>query len=146
MNSQAISFQEHYTGRFINMLRWHQLDELWEKVKINPAGWYIYCIGESLPMESASETELKIFIEKIDKLLHIDHDYNYCGIVYADDKEKPTMIKIFDPNNLGAVCGSSNTVVPPGWLLTRIQPELILNHAFTPLNRKRWWQRLFVRQ
>jgi hypothetical protein len=51
------------------------------------------------------------------------------------------MIKIFDPNNLGMVCGTSNTPVPPRWLLTRIPPEAILDDA--PLNRKRWWQKLF---
>jgi len=54
------------------------------------------------------------------------------------------MIKIFDPNNLGAVCGSSGTVVPPRWLLTRIPPATIVDEAITPLNRKRWWQRLFT--
>ena len=55
------------------------------------------------------------------------------------------MIKIFDPNNLGAVCGSSGSVVPPRWLLTRIPPETIIDNAPTPANRKRWWQRLFYK-
>jgi hypothetical protein len=138
-----LSFQEHYKGRFINMLRWHHLDELWEQVKAQPEGWYIYFVGEPLPTEPVDVARLNQFIEEIDQLLRKEHDYNYCGIVYADDKNTPTMIKIFDPNNLGMVCGTSDTPVPPRWLLTRIPPEAILDDAPTPLNRKRWWQKLF---
>jgi len=94
-----------------------------------------------VPTAPVDATELNRFIEEVDQLLRKEHDYDYCGIVYAD--ETPTMIKIFDPNNLGAVCGSSGTVVPPRWLLTRIQPEAIVDDAPTPANRKRWWQGLF---
>ena len=138
-----MNFQEHYKGRFINILRWSQLDNLWEKVKAQPDGWYIYHVGEVLPTAPIDVERLKQFIKEIDKLLHKEHDHNYCGIVYADDKEKPAMIKIFDPHHLGAVCGSSGTVVQPGWLLTRIPPEVIIKDVPTPSHRKRWWQKLF---
>jgi len=138
-----ISFQQHYKGRFINMLRWHQLDELWDKLKAQPNGWYIYFVGETLPTTPVDAETLNQFIQEIDQLLHQDHNYSYCGIVYADDKETPSMIKIFDPNNLGAACGSSSSVIPPRWLLTRIPPEAIMDDAPTPANRKRWWHKLF---
>ncbi len=138
-----MNFKEHYKGRFINILRWPQLDKLWEKVKEQPDGWYIYHVGETLPTAPVEVKKLKQFLKEIDKLLHKEHDQNYCGIVYADDKENPAMIKIFDPHNLGFVCGSSGTVVHPGWLLTRIPPEVISKDAPTPKNRKRWWQKLF---
>ena len=144
MNPTTTSFQQHYKGSFTNMLRWHQLDKLWENVKVQANGWYIYFVGETLPSAPVEATALVQFIQEIDKLLRSEHDYDYCGIVYADDKENPSMIKIFDPNNLGAVCGSSGTVVPPRWLLTRIPPATIVDEAITPLNRKRWWQRLFT--
>ncbi len=32
--------------------------------------------------------------------------YDYCGIVYADDSENPTLVKVYDLNNLGPSCGS----------------------------------------
>ncbi len=140
-----MNFQEHFQGRFSNMLRWPQLDQLWDKVYEQPNDWYIYFVGELVPTAPVEAVELKQFIQEVDKLLHKEHDYDYCGIVYADNKEKPTMIKIFDPNNLGAVCGSSGSVVPPRWLLTRIPPETIIDNAPTPANRKRWWQRLFYK-
>ena len=138
-----LSFQEHYKGRFINMLRWHQLNDLWKQVKAQPDGWYIYFVGETVPTMPVETIQLNQFIAEIDQLLRKEHDFDYCGIVYADDKETPAMIKIFDPNNLGMVCGSSDTPVPPRWLLTRIPPEAIVDNAPTPLNRKRWWQKLF---
>ena len=143
MNSTTILFQQHYTGRFINMLRWHQLEDLWETIKAQPHGWYIYFVGEPVPTTPVQHIELRQFIQEVDQLLRQEHDYDYCGIVYADDKETPAMIKIYDPHNLGAVCGSSGTTIPPRWLLTRIPPESIIDNAPTPNNRKRWWQQLF---
>lgn len=143
MDISTISFQEHYKGRFLNMLRWPQLDKLWERVKAQPKGWYVYFVGETVPTAPVDAAALNKFIQEIDILLKKEHDYDYCGIVYADDKETPAMIKIFDPNNLGAVCGASGTVVPPRWLLTRIPPETIVDEAPIPKNRQRWWLRLF---
>ncbi len=143
MDTATISFKEYYTGRFTNMLRWPQLDNLWETVQAQPHGWYIYSIGEAVPTTPVPDNKLNQFIQEIDKLLKQEHDYDYCGIVYVDNKESPAMIKIYDPNNLGMVCGSSGTVIPPRWLLTRIPPESITDNAPTPASRKRWWQRLF---
>ena len=138
-----MTFQQHYQGRFTNMLRWPQLDQLWERIKAQPNGWYIYFIGESVPTAPVDATALNKFIQEVNQLLHKEHDFDYCGIVYADDRETPAMVKIFDPNNLGATCGSSGTVVPPRWLLTRIPPQPIVDNMPTPANRKRWWQRVF---
>lgn len=143
MNISTISFRQHYKGKFINMLRWHQLDALWEQVKAQPNGWYVYFVGETVPTAPVETETLHQFLQEVDKLLRQEHNYDYCGIVYADDRETPAMIKIFDPNNLGAVCGSSGTTVPPRWVLTRIPPETIIDDAPTPANRKRWWQKLF---
>jgi len=143
IDSSTLLFQECYKGRFFNILHWPQLDDLWEKVKRQPNGWYIYFVGENLPTAPANHETLHQFIQEIDQLLRQEHDYDYCGIVYADNKEIPAMIKIFDPNNLGAVCGSSGSVVLPRWLLTRIPPETLVDDTQIPANRKRWWRKLF---
>jgi hypothetical protein len=137
------AFQQKYRGRFVGILRWHQLDELWERVKTMPEGWYVYFIGEPVPTRPIKAENLYQFIDEVDKLLHRDHHHDYCGIVYVDDKENPTMIKIFDPNNLGYSCGSSGKIVPPRWLLSRLAPQVIEDDAPVPASRRRWWQQLF---
>jgi len=134
-----------YRGSFISMLRWPQLDALWATVrtKTDPP-WYIYAVGEQPPEEPATSDQVALFVTQLDELLHREHDEDYCGIVYADDREEPHFVKIYDPNNLGSVCGSSGAPPPfPGWILSRIQP-VDLNVAIPlPGNRRRWWQRLF---
>jgi len=129
-------FQQYYNGNFTSALRWPQLDKLWETVSTQPNGWYIYHIGENPPTEPADEKTLKQFISKVDQLLHQEHKYDYCGIVYADNQATPTMIKIFDPKNLGIVCGIGKNITYPRWLLTRIQPEAI--GIETTIKYKRW--------
>jgi hypothetical protein len=138
-------FMEKFSGRLIGVLRWQQLDELWVTIQTGKTDdWFIYHIGEPPPVTACNSDKLHHFIEEIDKLLKHDHEHDYCGIVYADDKNAPTFIKIYDPNNLGHVCGSSGAPPPlPGWILSKIQPIDLEVAIAPPGNRRRWWQNIF---
>ena len=137
-------FMQAFRGSFTSALRWHQLDDLWERLgESADAGWYIYAIGEAPPAEPADGARLREFLREIDKLLREEHEEDYCGIVYADDLKQPSFVKIYDPNNLGVSCGYSDNPPLPGWLLTRMQPFDLQSAQVVPKNRRRWWQRLF---
>lgn len=140
------SFQAVLTGPFSGIVSWAQLTELWATVRSRPEGWYIYAIGEPVPTTIASAEALIRFTEEIDTLLRREHREDYCGIVYADDKVQPNFIKIFDPHNLGSSCGCSGVKTLPGWLLTRMPPETLVDPRPLPEGRKRWWRGLFQRQ
>lgn len=130
-----------FRGRFTSALRWTQLDALWGRVRAQPEGWYLYAVGESPPPAPAPPEELDRVLDAIDRLLRREHDEDYCGIVYADDLAVPHMIKVYDPNNLGVVCGFSDDPPLPGWVLSRI-PPVDLAALRPPAGRRRWWQRL----
>ncbi|MDT8283040.1 MAG: hypothetical protein RQ982_09575 [Gammaproteobacteria bacterium] len=125
-------------------MRWTDLDAFWQVLKAQADdGWYIYAVGDVPPENTSGKSHLLIFIDKINELLRKEHDEDYCGIVYVDNKEAPEFIKIFDPNNLGVSCGFSENPPLPGWILSRIQPielEFALN---PPKNRQHWWQQIF---
>lgn len=132
-----------FRGSFTSALRWPQLDALWQRVRAEPTGWYVYAVGEAPPENPAEPEQLLRFIEEIDVLLRREHDEDYCGIVYADEPSAPHMIKIYDPNNLGVVCGYSENPPLPGWVLSHLPPvDLPASQAMTA-GRRRWWQRLF---
>lgn len=135
-------FLAAFRGSFTSALRWPQLDALWQRVRSQPAGWYLYAVGEAPPAAPASEQELLRFIDEIDALLRREHDEDYCGIVYADDPASPAMIKIYDPHNLGVSCGYSTNPPLPGWVMSRLAP-VDLEAARQAAGRRRWWQRLF---
>jgi len=132
-----------FRGSFTSALRWPQLDSLWGRVRETPEGWYVYAVGEPPPNSPATADELLRFITEIDQLLRREHDEDYCGIVYADRLAAPSMIKIYDPNNLGVSCGYSDNPPLPGWVLSRLPPA-DLAAARQPAGRRRWWQRLFA--
>jgi hypothetical protein len=134
-----------FRGGFTSALRWHQLDALWSRLRQSADGWFVYAVGESPPQSPLDAADLLRFIDEIDSLLRREHDEDYCGIVYADDLEVPTMIKVYDPNNLGVSCGYSDNPPLPGWVLSRL-PPVDLEAARQPAGRRRWWQRLFGRQ
>jgi len=140
----AQTFINKFKGSFYGVLKWPQLDSLWETLRRQQdLRWFIYQVGETPPAEPSTHEHLKQFITEIDTLLRTEHKEDYCGIVYADDLQNPTFIKIFDPHNLGVTCGYSNNPPLPGWVLSLSKPD-DLPHAFPPpQNRRRWWQRLF---
>jgi hypothetical protein len=134
-----------FKGNFKSMLRWEQLDELWQVVRRPELGpWFIYAVGETPPVATSNPDQLAAFLREIDALLRREHDEDYCGIVYANDRECPTLIKIYDPNNLGSVCGSGSQPPPlPGWVLSTLPPVDLPAALPPPGNRRRWWQQLF---
>ena len=137
-------FLVQFRGTFLGVLHWPDLDRFWEALRAHAdKPWYIYAVGETPPTTPASREQLLAFIQEIDALLHKEHEEDYCGIVYADDHKDPTYIKIFDPHNLGVVCGFSNNPPLPGWVLSLLPPVDLPNALSPTNNRKRWWQRLF---
>lgn len=135
-------FNRLMNGRLFNLLSWHQLAEFWGKVN-REAGWYLYAVGEDPPLLAAESGQVDKFIVEMDMLLRRDHDESYCGIVYADDLDNPSLIKIYDPNNLGSSCGSSKNPPLPGWIMSRVAPTGLQQKHVLPASRKRWWQNLF---
>lgn len=135
-------FLPAFRGSFTSTLRWHQFEALWELLRQNPSGWYVYAVGEPPPESQSSEKQLIRFLQEIEALLRREHDEDYCGIVYADDLARPGFIKIFDPNNLGVSCGYSDNPPLPGWILSRLKP-VDLPSSMQPAGRKRWWRKIF---
>ena len=141
-SADAAAFHARLKGTFYGILQWQDLDLLWERVKTGQ--WFFYQVGETLPDKALSGDELTRRIDALDRLLRQDHDFHLCGIVYADHPEQPTLIKVYDPNNLGSMCGGSSAPTPARWILSTTPPETIEADAPVPDNRKRWWQ-LFSR-
>ena len=136
-------FARRMNGTLHGTLRWPQLDALWAAVRADPQGWYAYQVGEALPSAPLAADALKRFVDEVDALLRREHQADYCGLAYADDPARPTLIKIYDPHHMGRFCGSSSAPVPPRWLLTRHRPEPIQDAAPVPASRRSWWRRLF---
>ena len=144
VTQQQNEFVEAFRGRFVGIIEWNQLDDFWSTLN-NQAdkGWYIYAIGEAVPTDTSSVEESRKFISEIDTLLRKEHEEDYCGIVYTDDKSDPRFIKIFDPNNLGVVCGFSDNPPLPGWIMSTIPPADLNDDSILPGNRRRWWQKIW---
>ncbi len=143
--SETHPFLQAFRGSFSGVLRWHQLDELWLRVLMTKQeGWYIYAVGETPPSAPQTDTALETIIHELNILLHREHQEDYCGIVYTDDMQQPRYIKVFDPNHLGSVCGSSGNPPLPGWILSKMQPIDLPAALPQPTNRRHWWQKLFT--
>ena len=143
MDQQTNQFAQRLEGRFIGILQWEQLNTLWGTVLGSGHAWFLYQVGSAVPELPLKGDGLKNALAMLDELLHHDHEHDYCGIVYVDNPAEPTLIKVYDPNNLGSSCGSSGLKIPPRWILSLERPTRIEDDAPTPNNRKRWWARLF---
>lgn len=144
MSSATDPYLEAFDGKFVGLRHWQDLDKLWEAIadQCGEQRWYVYAVGEPPPTEPLNRERLAGFISSLDDLLRRDHNESYCGIVYADDPTRPSFIKVYDPNNLGASCGSSGSKVLPGWVLSTLRPSDLQAAFPPPAGRRRWWQRL----
>ncbi|AGA90448.1 hypothetical protein Thimo_1671 [Thioflavicoccus mobilis 8321] len=136
-------FLSAFRGGFTAALRWHQLDELWARVREDAdAGWFLYVIGEPPPTAAAGAAEVLDFVAALDAHLRATHHEDFCGIVYADDLGAPTFIKIYDPGRLGVFCGFSDAPPLPGWIMSRIAPvDLVALEAAAAKRKRPWWRR-----
>ncbi|MDQ1362452.1 MAG: hypothetical protein QG652_312 [Pseudomonadota bacterium] len=133
-----------FRGRFSSLLRWDDLTVFWNTLRSQADdSWYIYHVGDEVPVSTTGKDQLLKFITEMDALLRAEHDEDYCAIVYADDHQHPAFIKIFDPHNLGVSCGYSENPPLPGWVMSKM-PPINLENALRPSNnRRRWWQKIF---
>jgi hypothetical protein len=133
-----------FRGSFSGVLYWPDLDEFWVNLRAQKIKqWFIYPVGEPPPQQPVTPEQFETFIAEIDQLLRHEHKEDYCGVVYADDRQEPTFVKIYDPNNLGVVCGFSENPPLPGWILSNLRPIDLPQALIPPNNRRRWWQKLF---
>ncbi|VFN03966.1 MAG: hypothetical protein BECKG1743D_GA0114223_110381 [Candidatus Kentron sp. G] len=106
MNSH---FEERLWGNFSGVLRWTDLDALWEQLLTDPEGWYLYEVDKNVPQATVEPHELGHILQDIDRILREKHKHDYCGIVYVDEPTRPGMIKIYDPENLVQLRLNSDT-------------------------------------
>ena len=135
-------YLQAFRGRFSAALRWPQFDALWAALAAQPEGWYAYALGEPAPQTAPEPAAFGRLLDELAELLRQEHAEDYCGIVYADDLQAPTMVKVYDPNNLGMVCGSGAQPTLPGWVLSRLPPVDLPSALRPPAGRRRWWRRL----
>ena len=131
------AFSRALHGVLYGIMSWEQLADFWSKLEPS-AGWYLYAVGETVPTDPADAEHVQQFTARIDALLRQEHQEDYCGIVYADDLDHPTFVKIYDPNHLGSSCGSSKTPTLPGWIMSQMTPTELATHI-VPKGRQRWW-------
>ena len=139
--SHPSDYLRAYNGGFVAMLRWPQLDNLWQTVRNQGQAWWVYSPPATLPAAPLPAPELVPFLDQLDKRLHQEHAYDYCGIVYVDNPQSPSFIKVYDPRNLGISCGISQGKPLPGWILSHLPPEPVEPPA--PVQKKfHWWHGL----
>ncbi len=135
-------FTDVYRGMLWGIKDWSRWDTFVETLDAQADnGWYVYFVGVDYPEQPVNAEAFRQRLAAISALLHQDHREKYLGIVYVDDFDHPQLVKVYDPNNLGASCGSSGKLVPPGWILSRMAPD-DLGSFVVPEGRKRWWREL----
>ncbi len=143
---ETAPFLARFRGSFISTLRWEQFDALWATLSDRAGhGWHVYAVGDSVPDAPLDADRFRHVLAELGMLLRREHDEDYCGIVYADDLETPTYVKVFDPHNLGVSCGFSDKPPLPGWILSLERPVDLVDAMRPTGARRRWWQGLFDR-
>ena len=126
------TYLEEFQSRFMGIMQWDDCKGLLEVLISNPDNWYVYDTDENqIPSNTTPGAQFVEQIQHIKGVLDEEHKERYCGIVYTNDLKNPTFVKIFHPNNLGKTCGSSENPPIPKWLISKTQPEDVIEE-FSP--------------
>ncbi len=118
----AQAFRDRFYGRFAGLLAWEDVAAVFARVIAVPSGWWIYDTREPLPTLPEDAGRLAQRVGEIEGFLRRHQRADYCGFVYVDDKEAPTLIKVFDPRNASS-CSLGSPV--PVYTLSRLKPSTL---------------------
>lgn len=138
-------FLQVFNGRMSGVLRWQQLESIWQNLNADQ-GWYLYETNASLPAEPIDAAALKSAIKEIDAFLHQQHDEDYCGVVYTDDINAPSLLKIYHPKKMGTSCGSGSATVLPKWTLSKMAPVDLLEWSLEKDQKPAWWKQMLKKR
>lgn len=140
---QSNDFLTTFNGKFYGVLRWKQLDDLWQVVKHDDEnGWYIYAVGEPLPIHKKTGKSVNTYVDALNKLLRREHDEDYCGVVYTDSFETPRLIIVFDPNNLSVFCCIVTPALLSSWIISKMCQK---NYSIKIQGvGNRWWETILI--
>lgn len=116
----AQAFRDRFRGRFAGLLAWEDVAAVFARVIAAPSGWWIYDTREPLPTLPEDPVRLAQRVGEIEGFLRRHQRADYCGFVYVDDKDVPTLIKVFDPHNASS-CSLGSPV--PVYTLSRMKPS-----------------------
>lgn len=117
-----MTFSEIFQGKMYGVLSWQKFDGVWDHLRANPSGWYVWQCDQPQPTEPMSKAELTTFLVQSETFLRKQDRAKRCGFVYLDDPESPTFLKIFHPRKMGSGCGCSGEPVLPYWTISKVAP------------------------
>ena len=138
------SYIDEFQGRFIGIMQWDDCNALLQNLIDQPNDWYLYDTLKEAPTQTIAVDDFINRIKEIKEILSSEHQERYCGIVYTNDLERPTFVKIFHPKNLGKSCGSSEKPPIPQWLLSKTKPKNVVE-KFGPLKEKQGFISKFLK-
>ena len=123
-NEAETYFRERFNATFYGVLKWTDLDGFWRNLeKSSNNNWHIYDLNALPPQMAVSDSELIEFIQHTDLWLRQLHQEDFCGVVYVDDHDNPSFVKIYHPKKMGhGSCSISQERPLPAWVLSTIKP------------------------
>ncbi len=127
-------FWQAYQRDFQGLLHWPDVEAFWQLLAATPQGWYLFDPTSTAPDTPIDTKQFPAILTEIKTLIHSGRKTSHCFALFTDDRLSPNFVKIFDPANLGATCGSSGTRTLPHWTLSRTQPDTLPQEPVTPVN------------
>jgi len=125
------AFWHAYQGSFSGLMIWSDVEQFFTDLTDNPDNWYVFRLDGPLPKAPLEAVEFINHLQEMRDLTLTYRDASHCFSLFSDNISNPQFVKVFDPGNLGASCGSSGRRIYPRWTLSRIKPD-----ALTPMEKE----------
>jgi len=126
------NFIQLLNGCFTGILHWPDLDVLCNQFFENDQPWYIYQLDSGVPDYPLHGISLYAEFGDIIKQMCAKYRRKHCGFVYVDNIKSPSLIKIYDPFNMGTSCCGHTRKTLPRWIISRCMPLVVFSKNQSP--------------
>jgi TusA-related sulfurtransferase len=111
-------------GTLAGIIDWQVLDQIFSIIQnSNDAKWRLY--SNETPMPGVTDAKVvdtrggvASSLTALNAYLRQAHPRNYCGLVFTDSLNEPTLLRVFDPKFVTSMCNIYGNTPEPGWVIS----------------------------
>lgn len=117
------AFWAVFDGPMKGVLDWARYDQFMQRLGNSDGAWFVFDLEGEAPDTPLSGDAFAAALDKADATIRAVKNRPWLGAIYADDLDRPTFIKVFDPALLGGSCSMPGAKMLPRWIISRAKPD-----------------------
>ncbi len=138
-------FADRYWGRLPACIRWEHAEAAAEHIAGSEVPWYAASPEDGTAaavQELDAAGAAALLRERLAEMRRLKQG-PYCNLVFMDDREAPSLLKLFHPRRAGDACRVGGDPIPPWLVISRLPIDTAaFRRGEAPAQEQGLWKRV----